>query len=155
MKLSAKTFLMLSLMLTLLAPFSLLANSDVNGKKETELLKMQRGYFEAIKNKDPDAAVKNLADDYVGVYADGIIDRERENKDLKAFALVLADYQISQEKVSFPNSKTGIVTFRLHVKVVVDGKDFFEDDNIACVWTLQNKKWRMSSQAAVKIRNNS
>lgn len=146
--------------LQLLAAMSVLA-ATVQGlglpvnTDENELIKRQQQYFENIKNKKYDAAAADLADNYIGVYADGIIDRTRELKDLKAFAEILADYQISQEKVTFPNEKTAIVTFHLHVKVMVNGKDFFEDDNVACVWTLNKKQWRMSSQAAVKVSKNS
>jgi len=118
--------------------------------KEDDLVKRQQLYFEDLKNKKPDAVASILADDYVGVYADGIIDRARELKDINTFSQVLSDYEISQEKVTFPNTRTAIVTFHLHVKVTVKGKDYFEDDNVACVWTLDKKQWRMASQAAVK-----
>ena len=74
----------------------------------------------------------------------GIIDRAREAKDLKEFPL--AAYEMSQEKVPFLGPAAAVTTFRLHVKVTVDGKDFFEDDNLSCVWSLQKKKWRMVSQ---------
>jgi hypothetical protein len=124
-----------------------------SGTSEANVLKQQHYYFEALKNKNDGAAAAELADDYVGVYSGGIINREHEVADLKNFARVLSDYSVSGEKVSFPNRKTAIVTFKLHVKVVVAGEVFLEDDNVACVWTLQNKKWRLSSQAAVKIKN--
>jgi hypothetical protein len=136
--------------LTAIQAFGLSGNTS-----EGDLIKRQQQYFEHIKNKKYDAAADDLAENYVGVYADGIIDRTRELKDLKTFSEILADYQISQEKVTFTNPKTAIVTFHLHVKVSVNGKDFFEDDNVACVWTLNKKQWRMASQAAVKVHNNS
>src|SRR5689334_12279539 len=73
---------------------------------EADVIKRQQQYFENIKNKKTDLVADIVADNYVGVYADGIIDRTRELKDLKTFAEILADYQISQEKVAFPNPKT-------------------------------------------------
>jgi len=117
---------------------------------QPDLIKLQSDYFESIKDRKYEIASAFLADDYTGVYSDGIIDREREVKDLHQFPLT--EYTMSNEKVSFPNDLTGIVTFRLHVKITVNGKDFFEDDNIACVWTMHSKKWLISSQAAVKVR---
>lgn len=142
----------LASLLILTLSIQVLATSKTD---EADIIKRQQQYFEDIKNKKPDAVGDLIANDYVGVYADGIIDRTRELKDIKTFAEILADYQISQEKVAFPNPKTAIVTFHLHVKVKVNGKDFFEDDNVACVWTLDKKQWRMSSQAAVKVSKNS
>lgn len=144
-----------------LAIFALIASIQAFGlavtvkTDERVLIVRQQQYFENIKNKNYEAAAADLADNYVGVYADGIIDKTRELKDLKTFSQILVDYLISQEMVIFPNHKTGIVTFHLRVKITINGNDFFEDDNVACVWVFQNKKWRMISQAAVKVRNNS
>lgn len=141
---------LLFILLTLCLPLAPIAAAPAGDRNGDELIKKQKDYFEAIKNKD-DKVAGVIADDYVGVYADGIIDRAHELKDLKSFALVLSDYQMSQEKVAFPNPKTGIVTFHLHVKVTVNGKDFYEDDNVSCVWTHQKKGWQISSQSAVKV----
>ena len=127
----------------------LLAAAPSPKATDGDLLKLQHGYFDAIMARKYDSAIDLLADDYTGVYADGIINRAHETKDLKEFPLTA--YEMSQEKVTFLGAKVAIVTFRLHVKVTVDGKDFFEDDNLSCVWNLQKKKWRMVSQAAVKV----
>jgi len=146
----AHHIIVLCFLIVLLAPFPIAAAARFEAGEKPDLIKLQREYFKAIKDRKYDVASAFLANGYVGVYSDGIIDREHEIKDLNHFPLT--EYQITNEKVAFPNDLAGIVTFRLHVKVTVDGKDFFEDDNIACVWTRQGKKWLMSSQAAVKVR---
>jgi hypothetical protein len=61
--------------------------------------------------------------DYIATYGLGIFDKTREEKDLKEFPLVA--YEMTEIKTAFPNRKTGIISFKLHVKVTVDGKDFF------------------------------
>src|SRR5262245_58726930 len=103
--------------IVLLTQFSIPAEARSEASEQPDLIKLQRAYFEAIKDRKYDVASAFLANGYVGVYSDGIIDREHEMKDLHQFALT--DYQITNEKVSFPNKPTGIVTFRLHVKVTV------------------------------------
>ncbi|MFM9903031.1 MAG: nuclear transport factor 2 family protein [Pyrinomonadaceae bacterium] len=152
-----KTFFSRPLLLSAICVFSCLPASVFAsarpGDLEKEIINKQTAYFESLKNKNSAAAAAVLADDYVGVYSGGIFDRDREIKDLKDFAAVLSEYRISEQRVRFPNVKTAIITFRLHVKVVVEGKDFFEDDNIACVWTKRKKSWVLSSQAAVKVKS--
>jgi hypothetical protein len=148
---SLKILLASNLIAALLFPIPVPATTHFQQKSKSDLIKLQATYFQAIKDGKYDVVSALLAIDYVGVYSDGIIDREHEIKDLHNFALT--DYQVSNENVTFPNVRTGIVTFKLHVKVTVNGKDFTEDDNISCIWTKQNKKWLMSLQAAVKIRS--
>src|SRR5260221_6087375 len=146
---SLHRFILLAIATLLAAPVSLSANGLSSKASDADLLKLQHSYFDSIMARNYEAAIALLAENYMGVYADGIIDREREIKDLREFPLTA--YEISQEKVLFPNAKVAVVNFHLHVKVTVDGKDFFEDDNLSCVWNLQKKKWRMVSQAAVKV----
>jgi hypothetical protein len=121
-------------------------------KNQTVLLAKQKAFFEAIKNKQYDFLDRSLAEDYLGVYRAGIIDKRRESKDLRAFPL--SDYQMSEIKIVFPNAKTGIVAFRLHVKVALENQAFAEEDNyLECVWTRRGKNWLLSSQSAAKVMN--
>lgn len=117
--------------------------------EESKLIEKQKSYFEAIKTQNYEFLNDNLAEKYIGAYALGIIDKNKEISDLKAFKLV--DYEINQFKVNFPNKKTGIIAFKIRVKALVNEKAIFEDDVITCVWILQNKKWVLLSQSAAKI----
>lgn len=146
---SLNKFIRIAIVALLAAPISLSASNFPSKASDADLLKLQHSYFDFIIARNPDAAIGLLAENYTGVYADGIIDRVREIKDLKEFPLT--GYEMSQENVIFPSSRVAVVNFHLHVKVTVDGKDFFEDDNLSCVWSLQKKGWRMISQAAVKV----
>jgi hypothetical protein len=112
------------------------------------LIDKQKSYFDAIVRKDYKAVDGLLAENYYATYALGIIDRAREMKDIREFPLV--SYDISEAKVVFLNKKTGLISFKLHVKVVVDGKDFYEDDFLSCVWTKAKNGWVMATQTAVK-----
>ena len=136
--------LIVGLMLLCAAP--ILANGS--DRDEKALIDKQKSYFDAIIRKDYVAVDALLAKNYFATYALGIIDRTREIKDVRDFPLV--SYNISDTKVVFLNTKTGLISFKLHVKVVVDGKDFFEDDFLSCVWTKAKTGWVMTTQTAVK-----
>jgi ketosteroid isomerase-like protein len=122
-------------------------------KNEAALIARQKAYFDAVIKKDYAFLDALLAEDYIGGYALGSIDKARESKDLREFPL--KDFQISDIKTAFPNAKTEIIVFKLHVTVVYDGKDFSEDDFLNCVWTKHGKKWLLSAQSAVKVAKNS
>lgn len=112
------------------------------------LIERQRSYFDAIIRRDYKFVDNLLAKDYMGTYALGIIDKTREMTDLRAFPL--AAYEITEPKVIFLNPKTAIISFKLSVKVIVDGKEFYEDDFLSCTWTKHKKEWLLSAQSAVK-----
>src|SRR5262249_5408840 len=87
--------------------FGLLTQSPITAAakfkpgEKFDLIKLQREYFEAIKDRRYDIASAFLADSYTGVYSDGIIDRAHEITDLQHFPLT--EYQITNEKAVFPN----------------------------------------------------
>lgn len=112
------------------------------------LIDRQKSYFDAIIRKDYQAVDGLLARNYYATYALGIIDRAREMKDVREFPLV--SYNISDSKVVFLDKRHALVSFKLHVKVVVEGKDLFEDDFLTCVWSKAKSGWQMSEQTAVK-----
>ena len=124
------------------------AIAKASGSDEKKLIEKQKSYFDAIIRKDYKTVDGLLAENYYATYALGIIDRTREMKDVREFPLV--SYDISGVKVVFLNKKTGLISFKLDVKVVVDGKDFYEDDYLSCVWTKAKSGWVMTTQTAVK-----
>lgn len=128
------------------------ATSGVRPDGPAEIIELQKQFFENIKSHNYDAIAATLSESYSGVYADGIIGREKEIEDLKSFAL--RDYKLSDAKVQFLSRNIAAITFRLEVKITVNGRDFFENDNILCVWGKKSRKWQLLSQAAVKARSN-
>lgn len=112
------------------------------------LIERQKSYFDAIIRRDYAFLDNLLAKDYMGTYALGIIDKTREMTDLRAFPL--AKYEITEPKVVFLNPKTAIISFKLSVMVIVNGKEIYEDDFLSCTWTKHKKEWLLSAQSAVK-----
>ena len=116
------------------------------------VLTEQHRYFDLILAKRYDDLDAILAPEYLGTYRGGVIGKTKESSDLRNFPL--AAYKISDERSLVVDKKTVIMSFHLHVKVTVDSKDLFEDDNICCVWHKTGNKWLLVSQAAVKTDTN-
>ena len=133
-----------------LLPITVFAQNT--GKKKIALIALQKSYFDAVIKRDYGYLDSLLAEDYIGGYSSGSLDKQRESKDLREFPL--KEFQMTDIKTAFPNPRTEIIVFRLHVVVNVSGKDFAEDDTLNCVWTKHGKKWLLSAQSAVKIVNN-
>ena len=129
--------------------FSLQPRDDAKTKKSIEQL--QQRYFDLILQKKYSELDAILAPEYLGTYRGGIIDRAKESSDLRQFPL--AEYKITDSRVVLLDKKTAINVFHVHVRVHVDGKDFFEDDNINCLWRKDGKMWRLVSQTAVKTED--
>ncbi|MBS1796461.1 MAG: nuclear transport factor 2 family protein [Acidobacteria bacterium] len=141
--------LLMFVLTTAVAPAARAQKNERNGQL---LIARQRQFFEAIKNKRYRRLDNMLSRDYLGTYALGIIDRNRERADLRKFNLT--GYRMSGVRTAFPDERTGIISFRLHVEVLFDGKTVEEDDFISCVWTKKNGRWQLAAQTAVKAGNN-
>ena len=144
---SGRNKLLVPVLLVLMTMFSV-AQATFAATARDEVLKQQRNYFDLILAKKFDDLDKILAPEYVGVYRLGIINRAKESADLREFPL--AEYKITDEHFISLDSKTAVLDVHLHVRVTVGGKDFFEDDNLSCVWRKAGKRWLLVSQAAVK-----
>ena len=129
------------------------ALAQKNDKRQADLIARQKSYFDAVVKKDYDFLDALLADEYIGAYSLGAIDKTREKKDLREFPLLR--YEMSDIKTAFPNRKAEIVAFKLHVVVLYDGKEFSEDDILNCVWTRRKNRWLLSAQSAVKVAKDS
>jgi hypothetical protein len=141
-------FIILPCVFVWATPFCL-AQSKHTDSREKALIARERAYFDAIIAKKYGALSEMLADNYLGTYRAGIIDKTHEAKDLANFPL--ADYAMTEVKTGFPAPNIGIISFRLHVRIVVEGKDIAEDDYLCCVWTRQGGRWVLSAQTAAKV----
>jgi hypothetical protein len=138
----------LSRLFLIISMIGLAFMSSIASTSKAAILDRQKEFFDSIIKRDYSAIDSMVAASYVGTYSLGIFDRPKELADLRQFPL--ASYEITNSKVVFLNRSNAIIAFRLHVRVVVEGKDIFEDDNINCVWSRRHGKWLLASQTAVK-----
>ena len=77
------------------------AAAQTPNEKQEALAARQKAFFDAIIAKKYEFLTDSLAADYIGTYRLGIIDKEHEARDLRAFPL--AEYWMTEIKTAFPN----------------------------------------------------
>jgi Domain of unknown function (DUF4440) len=99
----------------------------------------EKAAWQAFKDKKPDDFKKVVDKDFRGVYAEGIIDMDKElaemkKWDMKSFAI--SDY------TAFSDEKDVIVTtYVVKVEGTYDGKDASGNYNSGSVWKKEGNDW--------------
>jgi len=95
--------------------------------------------WQAFKDKDANAFKKVVDKDFRGVYADGIVNLQKELDEMKKWdikSFTISDYD------SFSDEKDVIVTtYTVKVEGTYDGKDTSDTYNAGSVWKLENGAW--------------
>jgi len=128
-------------MLLSIAAIGLLAVTNVSlagGEKEA-LVDKEKAAWQSFQDKKTDVFRKIFADDYQGVYSDGIKNADGEvaglgKSDLKSFSL-------SDVNVAFPGKDTAILTYKVTTQGTMDGKDVSGTYNAASVWHKHADAW--------------
>jgi uncharacterized protein (TIGR02246 family) len=110
---------------------------------ERELLALEQQYWQAIKNKDVDAALR-LTDDQcmvAGAQGVAVIDRAQMERMLRASSYDLRDYQVTELKVRRVSDDVAIVAYRVHEELIVDGKPIALDAADASTWVRRDGRW--------------
>lgn len=95
--------------------------------------------WQTFKDKNAADFKKILDKDFVGVYADGILDMQKEVDDMKRWDM--KSFTISDYK-AFSDEKDVIVTnYTVKIEGTVDGKDASGTYNCGSVWKMENGKW--------------
>ena len=95
--------------------------------------------WQAFKDKNEDAFRKVVDKDFRAVYAEGILDLQKEVNDMKNWdikSFTISDYD------SFSDEKDVIVTtYTVKVEGTYNGKDASATYNAGSVWKLENGAW--------------
>ena len=94
----------------------------VQDTPEQTIMKNEKGVWTAVKDKLPETFGKYLADDYVGVYSDGVTTRSGEAKQIAG--ATLKEFSFAEMKVFFPQKNTAVITYKITMKGDHLGKDF-------------------------------
>ena len=112
---------------------------------EKELLDLENRYWQAIKNKDVDAAMKLTDDPCIVTGAQGVGTIPR-----KAFAGMLTststswtlnDFQLTDVQTRFVNDDVAIVAYKVREQLTVDGKPLTLDAADASTWVRRDGHW--------------
>lgn len=115
---------------------------------EQAIMDLEKAVMEAYKNKKADMFRKYLANNYVGINADGTTKKtsvvtEMQNTDLR-------NYSFADMKVVFPKVGVAVVTYKSTVDSSAAGQDTSGAYNVASVWTKRWGNWVLISHAFIK-----
>ncbi len=127
--------------------FALAAIGLAASEKDT-ITEKEKATWQSFQDKKSDVFRKFLADDYRGVYSDGMktVDQEVASlgkSDLKSFSF-------SDVNVAFPDKDTAVLTYKVTVQGMIDGKDASGSYNAASVWHKGAGGWRGVFHTEVK-----
>jgi len=95
--------------------------------------------WQAFKDKKADDFKKVVDKDFLGVYAEGVSDMDKEMSDMKKWDM--KSFAISDYK-SFSDEKDVIVaTYTVKLEGTYDGKDMAGTYNCGSVWKMEKGQW--------------
>ena len=106
-------------------------NDDAMQEKE-------KAAWQAFKDKKPDDFKKVVSAKFVGVYAEGMSDMQKESADMQKWDM--KSFAISDYKVTSDESDTVVTTYKVTIEGAYDGKDQTGTYNAASVWKKQKGK---------------
>jgi len=113
-------------------------------KIETELLDLERRYWQAIRDRDVDAAMQLTDDPCIVTGAQGValIDRASFERMLQAAPYTLHRFELSDDaQVRMLGDDVAILAYRVHEELTVDGEPVTLDAADASTWVRRNGRW--------------
>jgi ketosteroid isomerase-like protein len=111
---------------------------------EHELLELEKQYWQAIKDKDVDAAIRLTDDPCIVTGAQGVtrIDSQALAGMMKAASYTLHDFKISDDvQVRLWGNDLAILAYKVHEELTVEGKPVTLDAADASTWVRRNGRW--------------
>lgn len=124
---------------------SMKPNSD-----EQALMAMEKAAWQNLVNKKYDDFDKMLADDYQGVYSDGIMTKAAETSAVRKMSFKSAD--VSDVKVTMLDKNVALVTAVVKANMVgEDGKEMNNTSRTSSVAVKRNGKWMIVYHSDVQV----
>jgi hypothetical protein len=111
---------------------------------EEELLDLEKQYWQAIKDKDVEAAMHLTDDQCIVTGPQGVarIDRETLAGMIKATPYELKDFQVSDDaQVLLLRDDAAILAYKVREELTVDGKSVTLEAADASAWVRRNGRW--------------
>jgi uncharacterized protein (TIGR02246 family) len=111
---------------------------------EQELIALEKQYWQAIKDKDADTAMRLCDDPCIITGAQGIerLDRSALGGMMKAASYTLNDFTISDDaQVRLLGDDVAVLAYNVHEELTVDGKPVTLDAADASTWVRRNGRW--------------
>ncbi len=112
---------------------------------ENELLELEQEYWQAIQDKDIDAAMRLTDDTCIVTGAQGVgrIDRQRLGKMMQGANYTLERFELGKDpQVAFLSDDIALLAYKVHEELTVEGKPVALDAADASIWIRRNGQWR-------------
>ena len=113
-------------------------------KLQKELLKLERQYWQGVKDKDIDACMRLTDDPCIIAGAQGIasVDRKTFTKIMQNAKYTLEEFELSDDaKVRAIGNDVAILAYKVREKLIVDGKPVSLEASDASTWVRKNGRW--------------
>ena len=110
----------------------------------TELLDLEQQYWQAMKEKDVDAAMRLTDEECIITGAQGVarVSRQGLSDMLKNAPYTLHDFELKDEQVSELKDDVAILAYKVHEELTVDGKPVKLDAADTSTWVRRDGRWR-------------
>lgn len=109
-----------------------------------ELLDLEKQYWQAMKEKDVDTAMR-LTDDeclVTGAQGVGLMSRQVLSDMLKNAPYTLHHFELKDEQVRELRDDVAILAYKVHEELTVDGQPVTLDAADASTWIRRDGRWR-------------
>jgi ketosteroid isomerase-like protein len=132
---------------TILAFFAAAAVSIAAPDKEAIMAK-EKAAWQAFKDKKADDFKKVVDKDFLGVYAEGISNMEKELSDMKKWDM--KSFTISEYTAFSDEKDVMVTTYIVKIEGTYDGKDASGTYNAGSVWKKEKDAWMAIFHTNVK-----
>jgi ketosteroid isomerase-like protein len=110
---------------------------------EKQLFQLEERYWQAIKDKDADIAMRLTDEDCLVTGAQGaaLIRRPQFAGMMKSAKYTLHDYKLKDPQVKLISNDVAILAYSVHEELTVDGKPVTVDAADASTWIRRPEGW--------------
>lgn len=115
---------------------------------ERELVNLERRYWQALKDKDVDAAME-LTDEpciVAGAQGVGVIDHPTYVRMMEHASWTIVDFEIGDDVQVRPlGTDTAVLAYTVHEELEVDGEPVAFDAADTSIWVRRDGRWRCAT----------
>jgi hypothetical protein len=114
---------------------------------ERELVKLERRYWQALKDKDVDAAME-LTDEpciVAGAQGVGVIDHPAYVRMMEHASWTIVDFEMDDVQVRPLGTDTAVLAYTVHEELEVDGEPVAVDAADTSIWVRRDGRWRCAT----------
>jgi uncharacterized protein (TIGR02246 family) len=110
---------------------------------ESELIDLERQYWQAIKDRNADTAMRLTDDRCIITGAQGIrhIDKDALAGVMKAAPYSLDDFEVNDVEVRLLRDDVAIVAYKVQERLTVDGKSVSMEAADSSTWIRRDGQW--------------